>query len=268
MPATATSITPRRTGRPAPAPSGGRRPFRDNPRLILAGIAILVAALVAILTLANRSPRFSPDFTSEVVLYALTAADLTMLVALVFVLARNVVKLIVERRGGLPFARFRAKLVFLLLGMTLVPAVFVLAVGSELIRNSVDGWLNAPFDDILASTNQIAGDYYQERQLRVADQARRIARSLSTVDLTAPDLGRLRDLVAPDVTSGRVQMVEVYRVGTGVGSLEALEPVVDVAASTLPPGYSRAAAERLATQAFTGATETRSVEALGSSGDL
>ena len=44
-------------------------------------------------------------------LYALSAADLTMLVALVFVLARNIVKLIVERRRALPFARFRAKLV-------------------------------------------------------------------------------------------------------------------------------------------------------------
>jgi two-component system nitrogen regulation sensor histidine kinase NtrY len=268
MPATATSITPRRTGDPPPAASSGRRPFRDNPRLILAGIAVLVAALVAILTLANRSPRFSPDFTSEVVLYALTAADLTMLVALFFVLARNIVKLVVERRGGLPFARFRAKLVTLLLGMTLVPAVFVLAVGSELIRNSVDGWFNAPMDDILASANQIAGDYYQERQLRVADQARRIARTLSTVDLSAAELGRLRDLIAPDVTSGRVQMIEVYRVGTGVGTLKDLEPVVDVAASTLPPGYSRAAAERLAAQALTGASETRSIETLGSSGDL
>src|SRR5580765_6560097 len=140
MPASVTSISPRRSsaGQSAPEPPGGRRPFRDNPRLILAGIAVLIAALVAILTVANRSPRFSPDFSSEFVLYALTAADLTMLMALVFVLARNVVKLIVERRGGLPFARFRAKLVALLLGMTLVPAVFVLAVGSELINRSVE----------------------------------------------------------------------------------------------------------------------------------
>ena len=34
-----------------------------------------------------------------------------LMVALVFVLARNVLKLIVERRRALPFARFRAKLV-------------------------------------------------------------------------------------------------------------------------------------------------------------
>jgi two-component system nitrogen regulation sensor histidine kinase NtrY len=267
MPATVTSMTRRLRG-PAPAPSPGRRPFRDNPRLILAGILVLVVALVAILTVANRSPRLSPDFLSEVVLYALTAADVTILAALVFVLARNIVKLLVERRRGRPFARFRVKLVALLLGMTLVPAVLVLAVGGELIRTSVDRWFNAPTDVILESANQIAGDYYQERQLAVSEQANRIARTLSAVDLANPDVTRIRDLIAPDITLRRVQMVEVYRAGTPKGRLATLEPVVDVAAPELPPGYSRAAAERLAAQVLGGASEGRVIEPLGSSGDL
>ena len=45
--------------------------------------------------------------------------------------------------------------------MTLVPAVLVLIVGSELIRTNIDRWFNAPMDEILSSANQIAGDYYQ-----------------------------------------------------------------------------------------------------------
>ena len=89
-------------------------------------------------------------------------------------LARNIVKLVVERRRALPFARFRAKLVALLLGMTLVPAVLVLIVGSELIRTSVDRWFNAPMDEILSSANQIAGDYYHERQMLVARSRQRV----------------------------------------------------------------------------------------------
>ena len=178
MPATATTITPSRSSGPSDAP-GGRRPFRDNPRLILAGIGVLLIALVAIVALANRSTRYSPDFLSEVVLYALTAADLTMLVALVFVLARNIVKLVVERRRGLLFARFRFKLVALLLGMTLVPAILVLAVGSELLQASVERWFNAPMDDILASANRIAGDYYQERQLMPRRRRNAMPRSSS-----------------------------------------------------------------------------------------
>ena len=135
-----------------------RRPIRDNPRLLLAGIALLVVALVGLVTLARRTARLSPDFLTEVVLYALSIADLTMLVALVFVLARNVIKLIVERRRALPFARFRAKLVAVLLGMTLIPSILVLLVGSELIRNSTDRWFNAPMDEVLSAANRIAAE--------------------------------------------------------------------------------------------------------------
>ena len=94
----ATLSAPQRSGRPAAA----RRPFRDNPRLILLGIVILLAALVAMVTLADRAPDLNPNFLTEILLYALSIADLTMLLALGFVLARNVVKLVVVPRRGLP----------------------------------------------------------------------------------------------------------------------------------------------------------------------
>src|SRR5712691_2702121 len=186
-PATVTSMTPRRASGPTRAPEPPRRPFRDNPRLILAGIGLLVVVLIALLAIASGTSRFSPDFLSEFVLYGLSAADLTMLAALLFVLARNIIKLVVERRRALPFARFRAKLVALLLGMTLVPAILVLIVGSELIRTNIDRWFNAPMADILSSANQIASDYYHERQVQVSGHADRIARALASADLAAAD---------------------------------------------------------------------------------
>src|SRR5882672_2332183 len=177
--------------RPAPAPSQRssgprpRKPLRDNTRLIVAGIVVLLAVLAGLLTLASRSARLAPDFLTEFVLYALSATNLTILVALVFVLARNIVKLFVERRHGLPFARFRGKLVAVLLGMTIVPAVLVLLVGSEVIRNSVDRWFNAPMNDVLSSANAIAGDYYQEQERLVSTQAQRMARALAAMQVTA-----------------------------------------------------------------------------------
>src|SRR5215216_3108383 len=199
MPATVTSLSPRRatgTGRPPSTGEPPRRPFRDNPRLILAGIGVLVIVLIALLAIASgATSRFSPDFLSEFVLYALSAADLTMLAALVFVLARNIVKLVVERRRALPFARFRAKLVTVLLGMTLIPAVLVLIVGSELIRNSVDRWFNAPMDEVLSSANLIAADYYRDRQSLVMSQARQLAVTLAPLTLDAADAAAIRAIV-------------------------------------------------------------------------
>ena len=157
----ATLPAPPRSG----APAAARRPFRDNPRLILLGIVILLAALVAMVTLADRAPDLNPNFLTEVLLYALSIADLTMLLALGFVLARNVVKLLVERRRGLPFSRFRAKLVGALLGLTIIPALLVLIVGAELIRSSTRKWVSQPVDAVLSSAQQIGRASCRERVL-------------------------------------------------------------------------------------------------------
>jgi two-component system nitrogen regulation sensor histidine kinase NtrY len=252
--------------RRSPAPQG-RKPFRDNTKLLLLGIAVLVAALVGLLALANRSSELSPDFLAEFVLYALSATNLTMLVALAFVLARNIVKLFVERRRALPFARFRAKLVTVLLGMTLIPALLVLLVGSELIRNNIDQWFNAPMDNMLSSARDIASDYYQEQQRLVTSQAQRFARTLAGVDLASADPTAVRDLVEPDVQQQRIDLVEVYRVGTTAGVTQVI-PVVDVASPTLPREYSRDAADRLAEQTTVGGVESERVESLPSGGEL
>ena len=95
-----------------------------------------------------------------------------------------------------------------------------------------------------------------------------MARRLADVDLTSPDVAPIRDLLAPEVTTVRVQLVEVYRVTPAVGALPGVETVVDVAAPALPPGYNGAAADRLAAQALSGSPETRSIETLLSGGDL
>ena len=174
------AVSPRRP-RSEPARA---RPLRDNTGLLLTGVGVLIAVLVGLLALASRSATLAPDFLTEVVLYALSATNLTILVALAFVLARNVVKALVEKRSGLPFAHFRAKLVAVLLGMTLIPALLVLLVGSGLIRNSIDRWFNAPMDDVLSSANAIAGDHYEERQRLVQAQAGQLARALAAIDVS------------------------------------------------------------------------------------
>jgi two-component system nitrogen regulation sensor histidine kinase NtrY len=254
---------PRRSSAPK------RRAFRDNTKLLLAGIAVLVAALASLLALASRSAQFAPDFLTEVVLYALSATNLTILVALVFVLARNIVKLLVEKRNALPFAHFRAKLVALMLGMTLIPAVLVLIAGSGVIRNSIDRWFNAPMDDVLSSANAIAGDYYQERQRLVAAQAERLARALGDIDLSSSPAQAVRDIVEPDVLQERVSLVEVFRVeAAGAAERPILIPVVDIGASTLPRTSRQAGTESLVARVAGGQASAPVVEPLPDGGDV
>ena len=208
----------------SPAPPPRRRasdrvraPFLDNTRHVLVGIVALIAALVGLLILANRSTALAPDFLAEFVLYALVVTDLTIVVALVFVLTRNIVKLLVERRGSLPFARVRAKLVAVLLAMTLGPALLVSIVGSELIRNSVARWFDAPMGDVLASANDIAADYYRLRQDVVATRAARVARTLGASDFGLDQPDAVSAALAADIaaTASRVRVYALAPDGSG-----------------------------------------------------
>jgi len=248
--------------RPAstPAAAPARRPFRDNPPLILAGIVILLAVLGGIVWLADRTSTLSPDFLTEVVLIALSATNITMLVALAFVLARNVIKSVMESRRGVAFGRFRAKLVLSMLGMTVIPAVLVLIVGSRVVLTAVDRWFNAPMEEILSGANSIAGDYYQERERIVADQASRLARSLSRVDLGgAGVVGNVQSIVTPEVAGQRIGMVQVYRAVHSPNQPVDAVFVVDVESPSIPQGWARATADRLAAHAAAG-TEAASIE--------
>jgi two-component system nitrogen regulation sensor histidine kinase NtrY len=241
-----------------------RRPFRDNPRLILLGIVLLFAALAAMIFLADKSSQFNPDFLSEVLLYALSAADLTMVVALVFVLARNIVKLFVERRRGLPFSRFRAKLVMALLGLTIVPSLLVLAVGGELIRSVTQLWFSQPVDEVLRSATELGGSYYREHEGVMADHAERIARSIPAAAVAAGNVEAVRASIASEVTRGGLDLVEVYRVAGG-GTATAL---VAVESPLVPRGHTKGVADRLAERVASGSGETQALDSLDGGPEL
>ena len=151
--------------------------------------------------------------------------------------------------------------------MTLIPAVLVLLVGSELIRNSVDRWFNAPVEEVLTSADLIASDYYRDRQTRVTAEAQRLAGALRGSAFNSADVGAVRNRMLPEVMQGRVKMVEVYRVTAGTQPPEVM-PYVAIAAPDMPRGYARAVADRMAAHAASGQIEPPTPEQLPTTGEL
>jgi nitrogen fixation/metabolism regulation signal transduction histidine kinase len=153
--------------------------------------------------------------------------------------------------------------------MTLIPAVLVLIVGSNVVIRAVDQWFNEPVDEILSSANQIAGDYYRERHQVVADQASRIAGLLASADLASADVRAVRAQLTRAVNDRRVAIVQVYRASVGPDGRLDVMPVVDVAAPDMPQGWPRASADRLAARVASGIeTEPRLLDEVDGGGNL
>jgi two-component system nitrogen regulation sensor histidine kinase NtrY len=133
-----------------------------------------------------------------------------------------------------------------------IPAVLVLIVGSRVVLTAVDRWFNAPMEEILSGANSIAGDYYQERERIVADQATRLARSLSRLDLASVGLSSVQNVVTPEVAGQRIAMVQVYRAVRTPNQPIDVVSMVDVASPSMPQGWARGSADRLAARAANG----------------
>jgi two-component system nitrogen regulation sensor histidine kinase NtrY len=256
------------TPRSATPGAASAAPPQDRPVVILVAIGLVLVALVALVRLASRSTELAPDYLSEVVLYALSAACVVMLLALVFLLARNIIKLVVERRRAVPFARFRARLVASLVAMTLIPSALVLIVGSEMIRSSAERWFSAPIDEVLTSANAIARSVYQEQQEVVEERAGRLAAQLGEVDLDVTDAETLRALVAAGDPPGGAGVVAVYRVTRDVAGNISTRRMVEVAIPFLPPGYSQTSTDAVAARVAAGTVETGGVERLAGGAEL
>jgi two-component system, NtrC family, nitrogen regulation sensor histidine kinase NtrY len=251
--------------RPVPAPAPERRPFRDNPRLILAGIALLLLSLAGIIRVSDRTTQLNPGFLSEAVLYTLSIADVTMLLALGFVLARNVIKLVVERRRGLPFSRFRLKLVAAFLGLTIGPSLLVLVAGTEMIRQTTARWFSQPVTEVLTSANAIAGTFYRDKEAAVAAQASALVAAVPAEMLGSGDVDAIKRAVSAPVTDGRLGMVEIYRL-QGAGARPDVVPLIALQSPSVPPGHLRA--DRLAAKIASGSTDKQAHEPLEGGGEL
>jgi len=149
--------------------------FRNNARLVLLATAGALVAFAAVQILLRKSRDFAPDFLASVLLYGLTVLNLTLLLVLVFILGRNLVRVLMERRRKVLGARFRMRLLLVFLLMAIAPSVLLVVVGSDIIQQAVDRWFSVDVERILSSS-QALGTALRES---VADRSRIHARALA-----------------------------------------------------------------------------------------
>jgi two-component system nitrogen regulation sensor histidine kinase NtrY len=219
--------------------------LRDNARFALLGTFGVLGLLLTVELLLRRSRDFSPDFLASVLLYALTVVNLTLLLVLLFVLGRNFIRVVVERRRGVLGARFRLRLMLVFVGMTVAPAGLLLAVGSDLIQQTIDRWFNVDVERILSSSQALGTALRQSLAERSRTHAGVLAREIETRRLLEPQgQGRLRRTVEVRARELRMDMVNVF---TPAGEL------VAVVAPSLPPSaYDPASGEALARTTLAG----------------
>lgn len=151
---------------------------RRKSLIIGLGIAIFLLFLVLISQQTFNLTFLRPGSVQQtLVLTALSALVFLLFVALTFVLLRNLLKLLAERRGGVLGSKFRTKMVFGALLMSFTPALFMFLFTYLLTNRSIDRWFSSPVQNLSESSEQIAGLLVQYAQSNAQAEAQTLAGS-------------------------------------------------------------------------------------------
>ncbi len=214
-------------------PEARRRPL-DNPRALIVAAVLLLGLLAGLIWLSDTTTEIALPVLAEGVFYAMIGVCLALLLALFFVLARNLLKLWVEQRQAAPFARFRAKLVAAMLAMSIIPAVLVLISGSEIILNTAARWFSEPVDEIVNAASTIASTFYQDRKELLGLHAARLSRGLQPAAIASGDEAAIAAIVKEELSTLRDGMIEVYRLAAVPGQAADVALVIALESPTLP----------------------------------
>jgi nitrogen fixation/metabolism regulation signal transduction histidine kinase len=166
---------------------------RRRQNRFLVGLYLVLLALVGCgFWLFARMRGLPPEeLTNRLLTFLLWWFDLTLIGILLFILARNLVKLLLERHRGMLGSRFRTKLLLSYLALILVPTGLLFVLSVSLLSQASASWFTAPVEDMARTGAALAEEVRQESEARVQRAAATVAAELARVPR---DEGRLAEL--------------------------------------------------------------------------
>src|SRR5262245_44207450 len=179
------------------------------------GIVILITALMvaALIFFEVQLPDVAPEYSlgSNIVFFLLINVNIILLGLLVFLVVRNLVKLVAERRRHMLGARLQARLVLAFVGLSLVPSVLLFIIAGGLLRRSVDRWFDSKVESALQGSLEIGQTYYQNSANNALFYARQLSQRITQDGLFDPQrIVQLREFVQAKQREYNLGTVELF----------------------------------------------------------
>ena len=151
---------------------------RRRERIVIVAIIFLIIALTFAESHLSQIEALS-HVSNDVLIYGLININIILLLLLIFLIVRNVVKLVFERRRGIIGSKLRTRLVAAFVSLSLIPSVVLFLVAINFLSYSIDNWFNLKIGGALNQSLEVAQTYYQQ----LADGAKYYAGQISS-DIT------------------------------------------------------------------------------------
>jgi two-component system nitrogen regulation sensor histidine kinase NtrY len=158
-------------------------------RLFLIVDAIFITLLLAaVITLGSLRVPLEPHAWNElVILYALSTFIVAALLVFGLVLSRTLIRLWAERRAEQLGSRFKTKMLFGAMAISLLPLVFLFFISYALMNRTLNRWFPRPLELANSEARKLLGEINHAEYARLAALATRAAAEVSPEEALRPD---------------------------------------------------------------------------------
>ena len=155
---------------------------RRREIVIMIVTAIVIAGLFHLESRVYQIRDFFP-FGLNLLFFGLINLNIVLILTLLFLILRNLAKLVFERRRDLFGAKLRTKLVAAFAAFAIVPTVLFFLVTLTFITDSIERWFNVQVENSLAHSLEVAQTYYQSFKQSAELHSRQVAEALQGAQL-------------------------------------------------------------------------------------
>ncbi|MCK5508565.1 MAG: PAS domain-containing sensor histidine kinase, partial [Desulfobacterales bacterium] len=130
-------------------------------------LIVVIIAVVAVLTFAeNRIIHFGADIpiSNTILMFILININLLLLILLIFLVFRNLVKLLYDRKRKVMGAKLRTRLVVAFIALTLMPTIVLFFFSINFITASIEFWFDVPVEQALENSLLVGRSVYKQAE--------------------------------------------------------------------------------------------------------
>ena len=183
---------------------------RKRERILIVIIMLIVGLLALVL---NRRIFSTIDFSvsNQVLMFILININLLLLLLLIFLVFRNLVKLLYDRKRKVMGVKLRTRLVIAFITFTLLPTTVLFVFSINFITSSIEFWFNVPVEQALENSLQVGQKVYQRTESESKFFIERIAYQIEKKDLLDPGkIAALNRYIQVVQREFNIDAVEIY----------------------------------------------------------
>ena len=185
-----------------------KRRKREALVILITTLMVIVFAFFEV-QLPDVSPEYS--LSGNIAFFLLININIILLVLLVFLVVRNLVKLVFERKRRILGSRLRVRLVLAFVGLSLVPSLLLFVIAGGFVTRSFERWFDLQVENSLQGSLEIGQTYYQNSANNALFYARQLSQRISQERLfDAQRLGELKEFVQSKQREYNLGTVELF----------------------------------------------------------